>query len=55
MDFVDDVDFRLSLRWGEKDFFPQLVGREFFGWETKEKFYDIGTPERLAYARETLK
>jgi len=41
-------DTKYSL---EYDLFPRLVGSKFFGFITKEKFIDIGTPERLEYAR----
>lgn len=39
----------------EKDFFPGLTGRPFFGFVTKEVFYDIGTPERYQTAQEKLR
>ena len=32
----------------EKDFFPRQKGRNFFGFEVEEEFFDIGTPERYA-------
>ena len=39
----------------EYDFFPILVGRDFYGFEVENKFIDIGTPERYAWAQEHLK
>jgi len=39
----------------EYDFFPRLVGQGFYGFHTEEDFLDIGTPERLAIARQALK
>lgn len=38
----------------EKDFFPTMVNREFYGYTTQEVFIDIGTPERLRQAEEIL-
>jgi len=35
----------------EKEIFPKLTRREFFGFPTKEALIDIGTPERLASAQ----
>jgi NDP-sugar pyrophosphorylase family protein len=33
----------------EQDIFPQLIGRRVLkGYPTRQRFYDIGTPERLA-------
>ena len=39
----------------EYDFFPQLIGKNFFAFEVENKFIDIGTPERYAWAQEHLK
>ena len=39
----------------EYDFFPYLVGKKFYGFEVGNKFIDIGTPERYAWAQEFLK
>ena len=38
----------------ERDFFPTLVGKTFFGYPIKEKFLDIGTPERFEQAKKDL-
>jgi D-glycero-alpha-D-manno-heptose 1-phosphate guanylyltransferase len=38
----------------EYDFFPKLVGQKFYGFEVENKFIDIGTPERYAWANEHL-
>ncbi len=38
----------------EYDFFPKLINKNFYGFKTKRKFYDIGTPERFAFAQEVL-
>ncbi len=39
----------------EYDFFPHLVGRGFYAFAVENKFIDIGTPERYAWAQEHLK
>ena len=39
----------------EYDFFPNLVGRNFFAFEVENKVIDIGTPERYAWAQEHLR
>lgn len=39
----------------EYDFFPKIVGREFYGYLAKGLFVDIGTPERYIQARQLLK
>jgi D-glycero-alpha-D-manno-heptose 1-phosphate guanylyltransferase len=39
----------------EKDFFPTLVGKNFYGCVIEQSFYDIGTPERYALAQKYLK
>ncbi len=38
----------------EKDFFPLLAGKEFYGFEAGGNFLDIGTPERYEEARRKL-
>ena len=38
----------------EKDFFPLLTGKSFYGFETGEDFLDIGTPERYSQAKHNL-
>ncbi len=38
----------------ETDFFPTLVGKDFYGFETKEEFIDIGTPDRYKIAQNFL-
>ncbi len=38
----------------EKDFFPSLVSKSFYGFQIKEKFFDIGTPERYHQAKKEL-
>ena len=35
----------------EHDFFPKMLGKGIYGYETKEKFIDIGTPESFAKAK----
>ena len=42
---------RFSL---EYDLFPALVGRGLYGFRVDTEFYDIGTPERYAAARQAL-
>ena len=39
----------------EYDFFPHLTGKNFYAFEVANKFIDIGTPERYAWALEHLK
>jgi D-glycero-alpha-D-manno-heptose 1-phosphate guanylyltransferase len=39
----------------EYDFFPQLVGRPFYAFTVGNRFIDIGTPDRYAWAQEHLK
>ena len=39
----------------ENDFFPHLAGKGFYAFEVKNKFIDIGTPERYSWAQEHLK
>ena len=39
----DETPFSL-----EKQFFPYLVGRGLYGYQTSERFIDIGTPESFA-------
>lgn len=36
----------------EKDLFPTLIGKDFYGFEGKGKFIDIGTPESYKMAEE---
>ena len=38
----------------EYNFFPHIVGKDFFGFEVENKFIDIGTPERYAWAKQHL-
>lgn len=38
----------------EYDLFPQLIGKDFFGFPTAGKVIDIGTPERYMDAMRTL-
>jgi len=45
-------DKKFSL---EYDFFPKIVGREFYGYLAKGFFIDIGTPERYMQAKQLLK
>jgi NDP-sugar pyrophosphorylase family protein len=35
----------------ESDFFPKLVGQEFYGFPTDAELVDIGTPERYERAQ----
>lgn len=35
----------------EKDFFPKILNKKFYGFVIKEKFIDIGTPERYKQAK----
>lgn len=39
----------------EYDVFPKLVNRDFYGFEVKEGFIDIGTPERFKEAETFIK
>ncbi len=39
----------------EYDFFPHLVGKKFCSFEVANKFIDIGTPQRYAWAQEHLR
>ena len=39
----------------EYDFFPHMVNKGFRAFEVENKFIDIGTPERYAWAQEHLK
>jgi D-glycero-alpha-D-manno-heptose 1-phosphate guanylyltransferase len=39
----------------EYDFFPRLVEKGFKAFEVENKFIDIGTPDRYAWAQEHLK
>ena len=38
----------------ERDFFPKLAGKKFYGFPVKKNFFDIGTPERLKLAQKVL-
>lgn len=38
----------------EKDIFPKLVGKDFYGFITQENFIDIGTPQRYEQAKKEL-
>ena len=38
----------------ERDLFPKLALRDFYGFPTEEKLVDIGTPERFAKAQRML-
>lgn len=39
----------------ERDLFPKLIGKSFFGFKGNQKFLDIGTPERYEQAKKDLK
>ena len=39
----------------EYDFFPHLAGKGFWAFEVENRFIDIGTPERYAWAQEHLR
>jgi len=39
----------------EYDFFPHLVGKDFYAFVVENRFIDIGTPERYSWAQEHLK
>ena len=39
----------------EKEIFPYMVGKNFFGFKTEEKLFDIGTPQRLEILRKNIK
>lgn len=39
----------------EKDFFPHIIGKSFYGFAVEAKFLDIGVPERYREAREKFK
>jgi NDP-sugar pyrophosphorylase family protein len=43
-----DTEKKFSL---EYDFFPRLVGRDFYGYATKESLIDIGTPKEYRKAQ----
>lgn len=38
----------------ERDLFPKLIGKGFYGFVTEHSFLDIGTPERYARAQNEL-
>jgi len=39
----------------EKDLFPELTGKKFYGYRIEKRFFDIGTPERYQSAKQDLK
>ena len=39
----------------EKEFFPSMIGQKFYGFKTKERLFDIGTPQRLETLRSHIK
>lgn len=39
----------------EKDLFPQLIGKDFYGFTTEDRFIDIGTPQRYKQAQQLLR
>lgn len=39
----------------EKDFFPKVLDKQFYGFVIKKKFIDIGTPERYKKAKKLLR
>lgn len=39
----------------EYDFFPKMVGYDFYGLKVDKPFIDIGTPERFSWAQQYLK
>ena len=39
----------------EYDCFPDLMNKNFFGFKVRQKFFDIGTPERFKYAQTVFK
>ncbi len=47
-----ETEERFSI---EYDFFPYLVDQGFYAFEVQNKFIDIGTPERYAWAQEHLR
>ena len=56
--FSREVFDSMPTRWEfslEKDWFPQLVRKEIYGFYTEEKFFDIGTPQRYQEACDALK
>jgi len=38
----------------EYDILPKFVGRGLYGYYSRQKLFDIGTPERLEFARQNL-
>lgn len=38
----------------EYDFFPKMIGNSFYGFKTEAPFIDIGTPDRLEWAKKNL-
>lgn len=39
----------------EKDFFPELIRKDFYGFPTDDQFIDIGTPQRYKEAQQLLR
>ena len=39
----------------EKDVFPSMIGKNFYGFKTTERLFDIGTPQRLEILRSHIK
>ena len=39
----------------EKDVFPSIIGKNFYGFKTTERLFDIGTPQRLEILRNHIK
>ena len=39
----------------EKDVFPSMIGKNFYGFKTTERLFDIGTPQRLEILRNHIK
>jgi NDP-sugar pyrophosphorylase family protein len=57
--YVIEQDILAGIRPGqtaslEREIFPTLVGQGLYGVEGQRRFVDIGTPESLASARDTL-
>jgi NDP-sugar pyrophosphorylase family protein len=38
----------------EYDFFPKMIGQDFYGYKLEAPFIDIGTPERFEWAKKHL-
>jgi NDP-sugar pyrophosphorylase family protein len=51
---LDDIPAAVMISL-EKEVFPKLIGRgRLLGWATTQRFYDIGTPERLRVIEDLL-